>query len=79
MTQHHVEGDRRRHNPPGNRIPKEYDPHERALFARYRDARADLRPAACTYASPCWVEDGPPSIDSKQMCRGCQGRPRVQL
>ena len=51
-----------------------YTPDDLALFARYVEARADYRPKGCTGASMCWVEKGPPAVDTPNgvtLCRGC--------
>ncbi len=52
-----------------------YTEAELALFARYREHRAAIRPLVCN-GDPalCWVEQGPSGItmaSSKSLCRGC--------
>ena len=54
--------------------PKVYTEEDRALFARYVAARAAPRPAGCNYGADCWVELGPPGMDTAAgllRCRGC--------
>jgi hypothetical protein len=51
---------------------------EIALYAQYRDARANFRPRECTGTSPCWVEDGPLGLNGNR-CRGCDNRPDAPL
>lgn len=52
-----------------------YPPDALALFAAYREHRAQRRPLECHQGSPCWVEDGPPTITSRGSCAGCGGAP----
>ncbi len=56
---------------------RQYRPDEIELYARYRKERAELRPANCTNASPCWVEDGAPALNGVT-CRGCRVKPGSQ-
>jgi hypothetical protein len=53
---------------------RQFTADEIARFAHYREQRAEQRPAQCTYASPCWVDDGPPALNGPR-CRGCQAKP----
>jgi hypothetical protein len=58
--------------------PRRYPPEALALFAEYRDRREPYRPIECHNGSPCWVEDGPPSITSVSLgnrCTGCGASP----
>jgi len=56
-----------------------FTPEQLALFAQYRRHREAARPAQCTYCEDrCWVEHGPPAIDTDSCCLGCGGRARVR-
>jgi hypothetical protein len=54
-----------------------YSEDELALFARYVARRTACRPHACTYGPLCWVQLGPPGLDSRNggTCSGCNGLP----
>jgi len=57
-----------------------YPPDALALYAAYRERRAQHRPLECHQGSPCWVEDGPPSITAASQgnrCTGCGAPPRM--
>src|ERR1700722_6096839 len=53
--------------------------HDPALVAKFKPARAAVRPRACLavrlndYTGPCWVNDGAPSCSSSNsQCIGCK-------
>ena len=69
------------------RSQRRYTQAELALFAAYRDARAQVPPDACIYAGPdealrnpqgqagCWVDEGPPALTTHgnaARCRRCR-------
>jgi len=62
--------------------PRRHPPEALALYAAYRDRREPYRPLEChhpTGGSPCWVEDGPPSMTTAghgNRCTGCGAPPR---
>lgn len=53
-----------------------YDAQELEIYARYREQRAQARPAECKSSVPCWVADGPPALTGKY-CRGCGAPPKL--
>ena len=53
-----------------------YTDYELALFARYRDQRASVRPLCCQGGPACWVELGPPGTVKDGRCRACHGLAR---
>ncbi len=58
-------------------IQRQYTEEQLALFARYRDVRASCAPQGCTRGERCWVEAGPPCIDTgSNVCIGCRKTPR---
>ena len=59
------------------RFDRDYSDAELALFARYREQRAALKPKECTSGDRCWVRFGPPYYRPRGPlgdCAGCGGR-----
>jgi hypothetical protein len=55
---------------------------ELKLYAQYTPHREQARPRRCNQGGegglrPCWVRDGPPSIDNHTLCLGCSDSPVV--
>jgi len=43
------------------------------FYAQYVANRANNQPPECSHGEKCWVQYGPPCIDSLSRCRGCGG------
>ena len=58
-----------------------YTPQQLAMFAEWVAARAACRPAECHYSDTgrCWVREGPPAMEGRGNCIGCEGTPRARL
>jgi hypothetical protein len=60
---------------------REYSPEQLAIFARYKEQRASVRPLACQGGKSCWVELGPPALATTSgasvgTCLKCRGSAR---
>lgn len=55
-----------------------YTDTERDHFAAYVDIRAEVRPAECHGGLDCWVEFGPPAMNTYK-CAGCGGSPVIPV
>lgn len=56
-----------------------YTAAERELFHSYREHREPFRPKACMATENCWVEVGPPAMNSQFKCAACGGSPRAAI
>lgn len=61
-----------------SRLARAYTDDELALYARYRDQRAEVRPLACVEGDGCWVEAGPPALIKNGSCSKCRGSPGLR-
>lgn len=59
-------------------MPRLYTKDEREFFRSWRDHREPFRPEACKATKNCWVEIGPPAMNSQFRCAACGGTPTAK-
>ncbi len=56
----------------------DYTGSELEFFRSYREKRSPHRPKRCDGKKNCWVDVGPPAMNSHGICVACNGAPNLR-